>query len=276
MLLSLALVFITMYHGNPCSQNGVKGGNYCNWAKTTKQTIKSKQYIIIIKNTDLRESKAKYLRRWITKNKHEIFIIIFIEHGPCFPRNNFQLILSCDKSVNLMSHLYFTLFRHEILWTYFTNDKNKTKKSGSEQETWRTMPKRKTDINIGQWCYRYITYTERHWKKEKRTLERYTYIQRGLVISWPKQVKKSKQEEWERGEGKKGEAGGDREMKERGTKRTITRKMQMEEEEEEDMKEKQCCYWRVILISTCRYVQNSHVYICVSHIQDYWHLLCHV
>jgi hypothetical protein len=25
MLLSLALVFITMYHGNPCRQNGVKG-----------------------------------------------------------------------------------------------------------------------------------------------------------------------------------------------------------------------------------------------------------
>jgi hypothetical protein len=61
----------------------------------------------------------------MNKNKHEIFIIIFIENGPCFPRNNFQLILSCDKSVNLLSHLYFTLFRYEILWTYFTNDKNK-------------------------------------------------------------------------------------------------------------------------------------------------------
>jgi hypothetical protein len=102
-----------------------KRGNYSHWAETTKQSIKCKQYIIMNKNTDLRECKAKYLR-WINKNKHEIFII-FIEHDPCFPRNNFQLTLGCHKSVTLLSHLHFTLFRYEILWTYFINNKYKTK-----------------------------------------------------------------------------------------------------------------------------------------------------
>ena len=153
-----------------------KGGNYSNWVKTTKQSIKSKQYIIMNKNTYLRECKAKYLRRWINKNKHEIFIIIFIEPGPCFPRNNFQLTLGCHKSVTLLSHLHFTLFRYEILRTYFTNNKDKTKNQVLKMKLEEQCPKGRLtstwDNGVTQLSH---THTDRHWKKGKGTLGRHIH-----------------------------------------------------------------------------------------------------
>jgi len=39
------------------------------------------------------------------------------------------------------------------------------------------MTKRKTDINMGRWGYRTITYTYRHWKKGKGTLERHIHTE---------------------------------------------------------------------------------------------------
>jgi hypothetical protein len=86
------------------------------------------------KNTDLRACKAKYLERQINKYKNEILIIIFIEHGPCFLGATFRLSLGCHKSLTLLNHLYFTLFKNKIIGTHFKDDKDRTQKSGFEQE----------------------------------------------------------------------------------------------------------------------------------------------
>jgi len=125
-------------------------------------------------NRDMRECKAKYLRRWINKNKHDIFIIIFIEHGPRFPRNNFQLTPGCCKYVTLSSHLCFTLFRYEILWTYFTNDKDKTKNQVLNKKLEERYPKgRLTSTRDNGVTELSHTHPDRHWKKGKVTLGRH-------------------------------------------------------------------------------------------------------